>query len=485
MTAIAHSAKLDIRLPIKHQILIGLGLCSFFGLGQMFFPIWLLLLLLAGGAMFSEILRSAKYSLYVFMLCCVGLGLRTSTTRVTDGVDILAGIVIGGIFMFWVARLLLLEKQELTHDTALKLFIAFLCWAALAGFGGILYWNNTVNDWLREILIYCPALLMPMLYSQSIERDSKAEKQLFIISMVVLAALMVGTILKFRSNVVSAAYAWQMGRAMLDPTGSILMLYITLTFSMLTENRRRHLWWQIPVALLGFSGLALSSFRTLWAACLVALPMIFLLASKQERRGGYRFSLLLCAIILGSGTIAFFTVPLVQLYLTMMWERFASTTALKTDPSLVNRYIETAELLKYAYVSPLTGYGLGARFVTFDWLLGTYYYVGFAHNGFAFILFKSGVVGFILIYGSYAAFVIKSIQIARRSTDPITRAIARASTAFLLAMIVSNWALNIYGARSGQMWIGLIWGFLISRSAEIARPPKPALVSPPPSTLAA
>ena len=200
----------------------------------------------------------------------------------------------------------------------------------------------------------------------------------------------------------------------------------------------------------------------------LSVLILFFIAPKVYRKGGFKFLGILGAALAAIGTYLFFTVKIFQIFMTMTIQRFLTTTQLKTDLSLVHRYIETDIVWNHVLASPVTGYGFGATFQLWDFMMGYSYQSGYSHNGYTFVLFKTGFVGFILIFTAYFWMMHKGLKIARDLTEsPRVRALAGIGFCYLVCMLVSNYTLNIFGERNVLVWISLFWGFFLSR--EIAK----------------
>jgi hypothetical protein len=90
-------------------------------------------------------------------------------------------------------------------------------------------------------------------------------------------------------------------------------------------------------------------------------------------------------------------------------------------------------------------------------------------------MFKTGIVGFLLAYTAFGWFVLKAVRLARDLTEPShVRAIAGVAVAYHIIIAISNLTLNSFSGRNDMIWIGLFWGFILSR--EIAKRKRQALL---------
>lgn len=421
-------------------------------------------LLVTAGLYFA---RSASGALHLFIGTSFSLAFRMVAKPGTDIIDLLAGLAMGGVLIIWTVRLLYFERENLTYDPPHLLAALYVAWGLLIGIGGILWWNNTLNDWVRELLIQCPVFVVPMLYVRLYEPESKGEKQFQLFIFVAALCIMVASVGRYAVALTQSSYAYQIGRIASEQSPSIVLFFVCIAFSLYKVPSLSTLS-RLLLAAFCVAMLILSGYRTLWVAVVIVTVIMFLLTDRVTWSRGLKFLLALGGILASVGTYLFFTVRIFQIFAMMTYNRVLSTTAVSTDASLVNRYIETAIVEKHVMQSPFVGYGFGATFQTFDWLLGYSYNIGFSHNGFFFVAFKTGIIGFALFFSAYVWFMVKAFRLARDTYETAhTRAIAAVAFCYFCCQLISNLTLNFFGDRNAMIWFGLFWAFIISR--EIAK----------------
>jgi O-antigen ligase len=444
--------------------LIALATTAFFIGGQLMnFPVLILALLPVGAGLMLFLNRSSAVSMYAFLCTSFGLALRPVTMAGTDPIDLLAGAILGMITLGVVIKVLYVAREPVTYSVPQLLGALYLVWGLFTGIGGILWWNNTWNDWLREFLLQSPLFLIPVLYVRTLRSDSEGEHRFHKFLFGMALVLMLATVIKYGYTVSTSIYAYQIGRASIDVSASIIVLLTFLAFTLhnvpLIKMRYR-----ILISCFCIATLVLSGYRTFWVCAAIGFVLLFLLAPPKQWSRSVRYLVPLTVLLLTVGVTLYYTVPIFKIFVMMTFNRLLSTTELGTDPSLVNRYIETDIIKTYIAASPITGYGFGAKFQLFDWLLGYTYDFGFSHNGYYFVMFKTGIVGFVMIYSAFAWFVVRAYRIARDVTEsPRVRALASVAFGYLVIIAIANTTLNTFGERNGMIWVGIFWAYILSR----------------------
>jgi O-antigen ligase len=246
---------------------------------------------------------------------------------------------------------------------------------------------------------------------------------------------------------------------------ALALLFLSLL--MLNPSVRKSLVY-LAIVLICCVAVFLSMYRTLYVALAASMPILFLLARPSERRQGYRHLLFMGgAAVLLTGVL-YSSIRLARVMITAFFMRIDAGVHSSTDLSLLNRYSEWSCLWELWKSSPLTGYGFGAQY--WNWNIISYSHVldGYSHSGYFFILFKSGIVGFLLLFGAYLFFIRKGWKLSRNVTlSPTIRAVLRALTAYLIGMLLVDYALNWMDSKGEFTWIALIWGYFLAVERKI------------------
>jgi O-antigen ligase len=115
------------------------------------------------------------------------------------------------------------------------------------------------------------------------------------------------------------------------------------------------------------------------------------------------------------------------------------------DVSVTNRLVESREAIKKILEQPIIGYGVGSEFARFNIIDHATTVTLYMHNGYLFLLYKTGIIGFI----PYMAFLLIVIWTGIRlsfdaALDDVQRGLVRAFAAILPAMLVVNTTSNVF-----------------------------------------
>jgi O-antigen ligase len=448
------------KLPIAWQIgIVGFSLFAFL-IGFVttnvlwFAPAAAIAIWMASRLAINEFYSLLLYIAMVFIIILQGD--RKSASLIDFG----TGATMTGLICWWFVRSRVFAHEAFAVSWEHLLFVLFFLWSLLIGLGGMIWFENTPNDWFREALIQLPMVLIPFLFVRSITPDSSKEK--VFLYFIAATWIFIGSvnIISFRNNVVKAVYFYQTGRSMIDPSSTVLLLFATIAFASIEPVRSRLKWYVLPTGLAVIC-IFLSGYRTIWLTCIVVAGVLWFLNSPVERKQFWAYVRRFIAAVLVIVTYLFFKYQLVHLMVMGIVERFTSSAKVGTDPSLVNRYIEWRTIIQWIKDSPFVGYGYGGRFWNFDWLRGLSYFTGFTHNSVLYILFKTGIIGLSLILIATGGTMYRAFRSARSPyASPFVRALMRVAFCYMLFMIPAGLTLNSFAGRESLMWQAICWSFV-------------------------
>ncbi len=238
------------------------------------------------------------------------------------------------------------------------------------------------------------------------------------------------------------------------------MFFIFFSF-ILYETRTKKLLLYLGSLIITIAGILLTFNRTTWLAVPACSLIIVALASKQERKKALKISFTFIVVLILAVIVINQYYPIVSILLKYLYKQFTTSSNLQTDPSLFNRYIEWAHVWKTLILQPITGYGAGGVFHNYNWLLGKFLDQGYIHNGFLGMLFKGGIVGFILVMFAFIGFFLRSCVLAvSKVLQPRERIMARAAAAYLILIAVNMLTQNIFSHREILQYLGVCWGYI-------------------------
>lgn len=278
------------------------------------------------------------------------------------------------------------------------------------------------------------------------------------------------------TRLMSATAVWEILRVRAAGTEVQIMVGLVLTGVALgTSERRRGTLLATAVLGILLGGLILTKSRGYWLGAVVGVGVVWLF-SRPALRG----RLTLWGLIGATGMAAVALVVAGDLIVTLfagIIERLGSiSSAASADPSLLNRFRESAAVWKDARDAPIVGHGLGVTYRYFSIESGATRVWSFIHNGFASLIFKQGLVGFVTTLLFWGGAVWRGLAVYRRFPNAPVAAgglalgaaagilsvftTAYTSSPFFLAPIVTVTTVLI-GAASGVL-VGA------SRNAETA-----------------
>src|SRR5439155_10708520 len=114
-------------------------------------------------------------------------------------------------------------------------------------------------------------------------------------------------------------------------------------------------------------------------------------------------------------------------------------------------------------LSPLFGYGFGTQFRAYNIIAHFHTWMGFSHNSYLYIIFKSGLVGGFLFIVSTLIFLVMGLQVVRSTRLSVqSRAVARICLAFLVVFLIGAYIGPAFDSKTGVSLMGLTWGAIIT-----------------------
>lgn len=407
-----------------------------------------------------KIITNDEYSLYAFIAINTVVSLRVGFIE-TGLLDIIAGGILVGTSLSVILKNKLLKNRKLFQSKIQYLVCIYFIYTFALGIVGIFFWGNDPEYVIREALIQLPLVSLPLLFHSAFEKNTEKAFNRFLFFIVfILIATVTTNLIAFSKNVAKAYYLYQAGRSSMEITIPTLCLFAFVSLSATVRGWKFYSY--IFGSVYSLVAIGLSLFRTIWLTDAVLIPLIVLLMPKRRRKAGWHFIFYLVLIIIAILFLVSTAVPFVGLYLQSMFQRLLYSSAVTTDPSLVNRYIEWRAVWETIIDSPVIGYGYGSTFFDYNWILGYSYKYGFTHNGYLFLVLKSGIVGALLLSVSYIAFILKGIQKSfDDSLSDFSQALCRAGSVFLLGLLFTNITLNALAGRDALMWVGVVWGYIL------------------------
>ncbi len=420
---------------------------------------------LIGVALAVWVIRDPVRSLFAFIVINVVLTLRPASAG-PDGLpsafDLLMGTSLTGIMGYWLIKVRIFERDQLSNSLGQLAMALFIVWSVLVTAYGIVENNNPFNIALRELLNLTPLFVLPIIYERYVNAGSIIESSIFVSIAIIAIVMIIHNVALVRSNLSHVVYLYQMGRGSTEATLAGLIVVLSVSAMMYT----RIWYYQVGLAalfMLGWIGTLVSFSRSIYVATILGMLITLFLGSSNERKRG---SLSVLSTLL---TVALLLVPfynnmrLLRLVLANYLHRFTSSQNVTTDPSLLNRFSEWNGVLQAIYDSPIFGYGFGGSFRYFQVISRFHGWTGFSHNSYLYIAFKTGVIGLLLILVAFGSYGGKAFHLLQRSTlTDYQRILVRACLAYICLFLIDAYFEPSFDSKTDLIWIGIIWGYFLS-----------------------
>lgn len=448
-------------LSIKSQVLIGISIVLILGLTQSMIPLWITLGVALGVLCGALVLRNGYWGLTLFIVLNALVTFKSEEENAFNVLYIIAGVCITIIFLFYLVRDRLLEGNELFSHWSQYFLSTYFLWTLVVGIGGIFFWNNKPENWYREFLLQAPLLFTPILMSRYISTNEKKLKALGWLILSIWAGFIVVNLVQYQTKIANAVYLYETGRSQIDIGIPSLLLFIFVALSSIETNKlRRRLYF--GAVLFSLIPILISLYRTIWLTDILLLLILPFMFKGIERKRTFKFLISLTAMMAILVTFASLFFPFIGLLFLSYFNRFLYSSKITVDPSLVNRYIEWRIIWEYIRANIIAGYGYGAEYLDYIWITGTHIWFGYSHNSFLFLLFKSGIIGFIFLATAYIGILWKAWKLSKNTQLPDRdRALLVGCICYLIALLFYGQTVNTLGQRDQLLWASVCFGYIL------------------------
>ncbi len=382
----------------------------------------------------------------------------------------IAAAVYGGGFIIILVKRKFMERQTLTNSALFIPFAISLLWSACIGLIGVGNGEIEFEYWIRELLLWSPLFLLPIYYSEIVEKDLHPEQFLSRCLIFWWGAVFIAEVVKVKESFTQSLFLFQVGVRRLDPVSGVFMMFVFLSLAMIISDRRRLLL--LGGFFLSVISMLLSFARTSWVAVVPLIPFVIFFGNRVERKQGLKFILML--IIFGVFFLIFgyFYIHVIQIGILFIGSKFLSVVHPKTDASLYGRYVEWRYVMQAIINSPLAGYGLGSRFEMYNWFGGFMMKSGYSHSTYLSILYKSGIIGTILLFIPFIGYFLRGIQYMRNSIlTQKERAYMRVGVVLMIFMMITGYTGNIFFQRELMLYVAFYWCYCMQIEYKLKKHP--------------
>ncbi|MDP4219436.1 MAG: O-antigen ligase family protein [Bacteroidota bacterium] len=446
--------------------LIVIGVSTYFIYGQLIFPIWVLPAIPIVLSLGLYLINRENVLLPIFILTVTLIQLKSEHGGFSI-YDALAGAVIVGIFFSLLAKKIATQGATSLGSTEYIFFILYILWVGILGMLHVFLGLAPIESWFRDLLLLSPLLVIPPIF-RFIDLQKRSDKLLFYGTMLLLWVIcMIVSAVNVRSSYLSAEFLFQVTYRGVNLISAPFMILVFFHLYLAERKGSRRKLYVLGL-LISIGSLVLIRNRTMWGMISIGICATPFFLKKDQRTKAFKLLGLLFVIIASFCGVMYVLFPFFRVLLGFVLGHFLTTTNLTTDYSLIGRYIEWRFVWKTIMLSPITGYGLGGMYRNYNWFAGYFFDTAYTHNGFFGVLLQGGAIGFILLYGSYLAFIKKGMTLLQtKLLSDLERAFVRVGISLLIFLIVATWTFNMFGHRDVLLYVGIVWGYFlyISRTA--------------------
>ncbi|MCB2203207.1 hypothetical protein KQI65_00550 [bacterium] len=380
-------------------------------------------------------------------------------------IELLHSMLIFGGMLWWTFHRLVIAKKPIEWTVGGLLFFAlFLQMVLMVPLS--LGYDADGYILLRELAILSTILLfIPIAH----EADTFfKQKVLFGAMVVVLSLLAVRNIYTYKTRVIEAVYAWQVGASRSAETFFLIFIATVIGAALLISAWRFRSWiFWAAFFVLGAAATILSFYRTLWVAFFVSVAtMGVVLGAQYWKRGLAYFAV---SIVLLGAMYPVFLEDVIPF--DVMWRsisaRFESIGEYGQDVSVRNRDAEAWASIDDIDGNWFLGKGLSTPVQHYKLTTESTIFTTWTHNGYAWILNHYGILGTLLLFSSYFAYIFLGLRMERQlrrlpDIPPHIRFRWRTAIACGIAIIVANFFVSItvnqFLSHEGGLVFAMVYG---------------------------
>lgn len=401
-----------------------------------------LMLFVASAALLGLLVFLALGRSELLLLCSILAGF-IAQARYEQGIQIeeaLYGLVYMGYLGYWyVSRIFFYRDRILRSwpDWGIFLFLLYATASlSLTPFlGGDM--QAAISQWLSISML---AFYFPIREICLRPVGQNAPKYILSSMGLVAGFIALRNFLDYRRGFQEAQNLWEIAAGRVVMNEHVLMMagLVSLTF-LLFSQRKSHTVALGSLFVVFSTAVVVGQSRALWVSYALGFGILFLLVNRAKRIQIIAVATLWLCTVLLVGFLVF--EDFFNLILAGLLDRFFSLqTAATQDVSLINRFLEAKAAWESIKVNPIVGYGFGVPFSYYSLVFEFTRYSSFIHNGYVGVLYRHGVIGFVLLFGFYFGSIWMSLRaVLHRNVSRSNYVLAAAALACLGAeSLVAN-----------------------------------------------
>lgn len=412
--------------------------------------------MLIGGFVFAVVASNE-----VALLCATLVGF-VSLLRYEVGFqpeEVVYGMFYMGYLAYWFVSRLFFYRDNILRskvDWALFLFLIYIT-ASLALtplLGGEM--SEAISQYLSLTTI---AFYFPIKEVCIRKRDEIPQKPI-LLSLGLLALFIAArNVWDYRIGLSQADYLWQIasGRVVMNEhvlmmAGLVTLVFLLYARTFITKNLFTGLF------LIYCVGILISQSRAVWVSFLLGVIVIFFFVDSKKKIHLVLLGVISLSIVAAVGALLF--EDFFTLIIAGIADRFFSLkSAAAEDVSLINRFIEMQAVWESIRVNPVIGHGFGVEFKYYSLVFEYTRESSYVHNGYVGVLYRHGLIGFVLLMTFYFGSLWKSLSVVLSSPRRrLNGLIALAALACLAAEALVGNSANPFATSENPFIIAAVAG---------------------------
>jgi O-antigen ligase len=231
------------------------------------------------------------------------------------------------------------------------------------------------------------------------------------------------------------------------------MCSVIIAITMLVTGEKPRLLL-FAVILINIFSLAFSFSRGYWVATAVGVGLILLLSEWKIKR---RMLLWGLSALLFIFAVVALTVPAVFRVISE-GILFRLTSIGYSDISFQARLVESRTVLDLFLQSPFIGYGFGSIYSFYDLITKHHALTWYIHNGYFFLLFKVGIIGFLLYFAFYISRTLAIFQTLKRMPRGNIKSMLLGFSVIPVVMLLLSYTSPQFYDRASVLILTVVWG---------------------------
>ncbi|NND70485.1 MAG: O-antigen ligase family protein [Rhodothermales bacterium] len=367
--------------------------------------------------------------------------------------EIVYGLGYLSYLSFWLLREVL--KRRYQTDLVDKTMFIFLVWVTVLFPLTFVFDGNpksAISEWLSISML---AFFFPVRHL--VRTDNRGLFYVTVCSLCVCVWIAARNFIEYQTGLSNAEYIWQIASSRVPTNEHVLMAGAICSVVLLMSSRQRRMQLLLlPVTLLLIGGVIIGQSRAVWVSLALGFFIAFLVSAPAIRRRFFVYAGLAGSALFVVGLILLDDIgAIVRIGLS---DRLGSlSSAVSSDISLINRFIETRAVWDKVIDNPIVGYGFGVPYRYYSIVYELSWSTSFVHNTFVGLLYKHGLIGFVLVATFTFTSISKCISLLKQKS-PGPQICAVVVISILVALFLASTTNNMLAKSDTTLALAILLG---------------------------